>query len=913
MLAVVAGVGFAGPSAAAERSPLENPEPVKTVRVHVDGAAMLADAQEAGIDFSGGAERVPTGIEADAVVTHEQELQLVAMGAEIVTPSQEFAWSFRRAAAAPALLRPPAPTVRIARADWFTTKGQGFLYVEARTADGAQTMTLENDGGEGTQFAFPRTMSRFNDSGVYMFHRNLFKLDQRPSRIRVTSSTGGEAIGAVSDWLEDVTPLTETPGYKSDFVDGYQTPQDVYARFEEIAQEHPDIAEIVTLPNRTNGYQRKAQAIIGGTRDETEQSAVVVSSAAWGHEGGNGITVETVERPGADLPLSVEVAGKAIRVLLAKDSSGALASTAAQVADALETQSQGLIDRAHPYRDNEGTGIVQPTSDPVVLTDFLDDKREGAPAGDPARGPFTVRALRIGKHRDGSKPGVLIQANDHAREWVPITITLETAERLVRNYPDDPATKDIVENTDVFLIPSNNPDGANFSFYNFASQRRNMTNHCPDEDADPGRRTRWGVDLNRNYRVGSGFDGYDGASTDCTRDTFQGPSELSEPESQNIIWLVEHNRNIKFMMSVHSNGGQLFWQPGAYIADGRITTPRPPLGHEAYYWQSASRILSQVRAARQTVVTPENVGGSSDVLYSSAGNVREDLYFNYGIFAFGWEVGGSVYDPESGRFVRGSFQPPWPTDPDAASGHSETMEYANGVIEMFRIAADWGRDKQGATTTLTPGAGQYDHPIGVRFDTSEPATIYYTTDGSRPTMNSPRYEATEFREPGETLWVEQTTTFKWFSVDAAGNVEAGYDPANPETQDNYRSATIEIGEAGEIGGTVPPTLSLTLGGPASFGAFVPGVADDYTASTSANVVSTAGEAALSASDPGHLANGAFTLPEPLQVAFSKSSWDGPVSNDPVTITFTQHIGADDALRTGSYSKTLTFTLSTTSP
>ena len=156
-------------------------------------------------------------------------------------------------------------------------------------------------------------------------------------------------------------------------------------------------------------------------------------------------------------------------------------------------------------------------------------------------------------------------------------------------------------------------------------------------------RNAWGVDLNRNYRFGSGFDGYSGASTNCTGDTYQGPAELSEPESKNSIYLAETYRNIKFMMSVHSNGGQLFWQPGAYIANGRITTPRPPLGHESFYWQSANRILSQVRATpRQTVVTPENVGGSADVLYSSAGNVREDMYNNYGIFAFGWEVGGSV-------------------------------------------------------------------------------------------------------------------------------------------------------------------------------------------------------------------------------------------------------------------------------
>ena len=79
------------------------------------------------------------------------------------------------------------------------------------------------------------------------------------------------------------------------------------------------------------------------------------------------------------------------------------------------------------------------------------------------------------------------------------------------------------------------------------------------------------------------------------------------------------------------------------------------------------------------------------------------------------------------------------------------------------------------------------------------------------------------------------------------------------------------------------------------------------------MLSTAGDAALTVSDPGYLTNGAFALSEPLQVAFSKSAWTAPASNDPVTITFRQHIGATQALRTGAYSKTLTFTLSTTTP
>jgi hypothetical protein len=118
---------------------------------------------------------------------------------------------------------------------------------------------------------------------------------------------------------------------------------------------------------------------------------------------------------------------------------------------------------------------------------------------------------------------------------------------------------------------------------------------------------------------------------------------------------------------------------------------------------------------------------------------------------------------------------------------------------------------------------------------------------------------------------------------------------------------------GSAGGTVPATLALTMGAAATFGAFTPGVDREYTASTTANVISTAGDAALTVSDPGHLMNGTFALPEALRVDIAPATWTGPVSNAAVAITFRQHIGATDALRTGAYTRTLTFTLSTTNP
>ena len=121
---------------------------------------------------------------------------------------------------------------------------------------------------------------------------------------------------------------------------------------------------------------------------------------------------------------------------------------------------------------------------------------------------------------------------------------------------------------------------------------------------------------------------------------------------------------------------------------------------------------------------------------------------------------------------------------------------------------------------------------------------------------------------------------------------------------------------GTVGGTVPATLALTMGAPVTFGAFIPGIDRTYEASTTATITSTAGDATLSVADPagtGLLVNGAFSLSEPLTPLGTLATYAGPMSNAVTTVTFRQHISATQALRTGAYAKTLTFTLSTTTP
>jgi hypothetical protein len=148
--------------------------------------------------------------------------------------------------------------------------------------------------------------------------------------------------------------------------------------------------------------------------------------------------------------------------------------------------------------------------------------------------------------------------------------------------------------------------------------------------------------------------------------------------------------------------------------------------------------------------------------------------------------------------------------------------------------------------------------------------------------------------------------------DAATDYRAGLDFLELDSEKAGTPAPTAVDNTAAVG-VVDPTLSLTLGASPSFGKFEPGTAKDYTAQTTANVISTAGDAALNVSDPGRLVNGTFSLTQPLQVSGVPKTWSSPVSNDVVTLGFKQSIGANDALRSGSYSRVLTFTLSTTNP
>jgi hypothetical protein len=350
---------------------------------------------------------------------------------------------------------------------------------------------------------------------------------------------------------------------------------------------------------------------------------------------------------------------------------------------------------------------------------------------------------------------------------------------------------------------------------------------------------------------------------------------------------------------------------------------------------------------------------------SAAGNSADDMYYRKGIIGYSFEAGAQriTVNQTTGAISRASvgFQPcfgPVGTGGGTGTcnaslvneGHDEAMEFAEGNLGLIKGALDYANDATAPKTTIQFSSAQTSgDPINYKFDwLGEGAIIFYTTDGSTPvivpddpatplvdercenTTTTKCYSGQGPRMPGQvlTLSTPGAYTVKWVSQDVKGNIEP---------LQSQRLLVAADDADGGASGNVPATLSLSLGAAASFGPFTPGVPKDYTASTTANVISTAGNALLTVSDaganPGQLQNGTFFLPQKLQASASSMggtpaaggavggpsaptsllSYSGPVSNDSAIVSFKQSIGATDALRTGTYGKSLTFTLSTTQP
>lgn len=599
----------------------------------------------------------------------------------------------------------PADTLEVDYATWWESGGQTFLQVQvstSATSDPDLEIDVEWETEDGTTGTF--SLFRYVDAGQYMYHYYLpVPVPDVPVSVVATSSEGGTATSATTQW-----PGTEGPelpeGYQHDFIDHYMTPAEINERIDRLADQYPDLVDVVELPNETNGYRRTAKAVVG----DRETGAIIIESVDFGSDGMNDteVIVEAPTEPGAEL--TGEYVDRTLFLSLATDADGEVTSTTDEVSAYVNEQ---FADTFSSFVAQTSEGKTMPPVDSAVLEDGL-----AASHLDPEG--QAVRVMRIGNHRDGSRPGVFTYSQEHAREWVTPLANLEFAERMLANAHTDEETGQLLEDVEIFVLPVVNPDGANYSFYDNNWQRRNMTEHCTGQDRDPRYADGWGVDINRNYAVGSAHDGYEGGSLNCLSDVFAGPEELSEPESRNVVAVAETFPTITHAINVHSYGGYFMWSPGAYKAEGRETLPYPDPATLSEFQDASERIIAAIAVHRETVTWPSNTGPVTDVLYSAAGNSGDHLYYEHDIFAWDFEVGNDLWNDQFQQWQGVGFQPPW----DEA--HPESQEYAAGLVELVRVAADANR-----SVTRLGGANRFETSVAIGREAFPDATTAVIVSG----------------------------------------------------------------------------------------------------------------------------------------------------------------------------------------
>jgi hypothetical protein len=222
----------------------------------------------------------------------------------------------------------------------------------------------------------------------------------------------------------------------------------------------------------------------------------------------------------------------------------------------------------------------------IDLTEVL-----GTPTTFEGRHLFAIR-ISDNVETDENEPKMLVVSNHHARETVTPVIALHAIEQFTTKYGTDAVLTQLVDEYEIWIAATWNPDGYQYLFDVNDFWRKNRRVFPSGE----------GVDLNRNYPFG--WSASCAGSTNINSQTYKGPSPASEPETQTMMAL-SLDRKFSKVLDFHSFGRYTIWgynclnhpfdarhaQEAARISlwSGYGTDARPPSATgEHYQWQQAT-------------------------------------------------------------------------------------------------------------------------------------------------------------------------------------------------------------------------------------------------------------------------------------------------------------------------------------
>jgi hypothetical protein len=232
--------------------------------------------------------------------------------------------------------------------------------------------------------------------------------------------------------------------------------------------------------------------------------------------------------------------------------------------------------------------------------------------------------------KDGSRPAVVYNATQHAREWISAEVERRLFEYIVDNKDQTSGNKvkDLLAKNEMWFVPITNPDGYDYTFTSPATRfwRKNLR----DNNDDGAITNVDGVDTNRNWPTKWNYD-QEGASADPSSETFHGRGPASEPEVKALRALVKRIRPT-FQIDYHS-----FAQLILYPEGWQVETP-----------STDAPLMAELAGDDDH---PAVAGFDPDVsaeLYTTNGDVTDDTYTAFDTLAYTVELDGGSGDPVGG-------------------------------------------------------------------------------------------------------------------------------------------------------------------------------------------------------------------------------------------------------------------------
>ncbi len=277
--------------------------------------------------------------------------------------------------------------------------------------------------------------------------------------------------------------------------------------------------------------------------------------------------------------------------------------------------------------DAESIAALQDYTDPIEMSAFLDQTaaaypemvRKFALTGPLYEGQvqYAVEITsNVGVAND--RPVFVLDSQHHAREVMTAEIAKDMIDYLTSRYATDPQVRRWVDNIDIYVVPSVNPDGALYVFEHDNMWRKNRHPSCA-------------VDVNRNYPFAWGS--CNGSSGNCSDETYRGFGPGSELETQGMLQLAA-DVHAFYALSYHTYGEYIMYSYGCQNPDEMTA-----MGEVA---QSLNAIL--LDDAGQT--NSYTVGPIWSAIYIVDGGSVDTWYARHGTYAYTIEASASSFQPD---------------------------------------------------------------------------------------------------------------------------------------------------------------------------------------------------------------------------------------------------------------------------